>query len=353
MRELSRLFPSAEWLHTAYMQEYTRKEQSELEVLRQSCATKYKKSLVGMDHWNHYEYVSKYHLVQILEDWQCSHTSIQPVLRTMNSLRLTTLHLSGQNLSHCIQNLAQVLQSESLANLQSLNLSFCNMEISESNIIAKALECLVKLEDLNLASNALGPIFAETLAHLSNISSLFLEKTLATPEVSEDFAKALGNLKQLTFLEYRRNEISERGAAILAQSLRHLTSLEHFRFSLQGLSPRIISNIVDSLGQLQNFKNLQLLHTSWPNELCRCLADVVGEWKNLEDLRISGRYLEELEGFPTAEQGEVMKLVKGACGLEYLHMFSMLQVCIGNPLLEQLINSFSNCSSDNFKVLRY
>lgn len=352
MREMSRLFPSAEWLHTTYMQVYARKGNQELEELRQTCAPKRKESVAGMDHWYHYEYISKFHLVQILEDWQCRQTNIQPVVSTLSSLRLTKLHLSGQNLSTSINSLIDAVESKCLANLRSLSLSHCNLTRKESDKLAEVFRSLDKLEDLNLTSNDLGPLFADTLSTLTSISSLFLEKTLSTPKESENFSMALRNLDKLIFLEYRRNPISEEGAAILSDSLTHLKHLENFRFSLQRLPPAVISAIVTSLGKLKHLKNLQLLHTPWPNELCSCLADVVSGWKQLEDLRISGQEVSELGNFPQASSPVAMELVKGACGLENLKMFSMLQMCIELQLLEQMIESFMKCRSSTFSVLR-
>lgn len=350
-REVRKQFPSAEEMHTKNMKIYARQNSADLERLKCSLTVEEKTGLTGMEHWNDYEFISKYQLCQLFKTWQYSRISLQPILSHLTHLCLEKLTLTGQCLSDSLPLLRDALRQERLSRLTHLSLSHCELTENETEaFIAPFIQNLTSLRELDLTNNRLGPTFGEHLAKLVKLDTLMLEKTIYTVQVMEKFAKSFQSLAYLTCLEFRRNEITEAGMLNLSHSLNFLQNLQAVHLPLQNLPPDVFPVLVEALAQHRNMRDVQLLHTPWPSELCQSVAHIVPRWKKLEDMRIS---VERVRTYnrEVIEQ-DVMQLVKALCKLKHLKMFSILHVKMDVSLLQKMVNSFTDCESSQFESLR-
>ena len=188
------------------------------------------------------------------------------IIKSMNNLQHLEYGVSissnnSQLLSDCL-NLCKKIRGLSLqchqnvsldvvkccANLQSLDMSGCNIGSVGVALLFDDHQCWVNLHTLNLSSNEIGSDGAQVLSkvfvHCKNLRCLYLTNNGIGDDGAVALAEGLKDLNSLLELRLYNNEITSQGALALVEVLKY-NHLQHLDLSDNSIGPESMAALVD------------------------------------------------------------------------------------------------------------
>ena len=185
--------------------------------------------------------------------------------------KLEELDMSKNALGHGIIELAKNLNS--VPNLTKLNLSSTNMGEDEASALARALEDVPELSDLDMTYNALGHGIIELAKNLNsvpNLTKLNLSSTNMGEDEASALARALEDVPELSDLDMTYNALGH-GIIELAKNLNSVPNLTKLNLSSTNMGEDEASALDRALKDVPKLRNLDL----GGNPLGRGVRDLV------------------------------------------------------------------------------
>ena len=207
---------------------------------------------------------------------------------------LHELDLSRNNLHGTLSNLAENLHH--LPQLTKLNLSDVHMGDKECRLLAESLKFVRKLQVLNISSNLLGQGICELAKHLFNVPHL-TELDLSKTEMGERevtaVARSLESISKVKNLDLSCNPLGQ-GIIELAKHLLNVPHLTELDLSVTHMGEKEVTAVARSLQSISNLKNLDLSSNPLGQGITE-LATHLPSVPHLTDLGLMGTQMGEKE----------------------------------------------------------
>ena len=296
---------------------------------------------------------------------------VLPSLKYLEELRLSNVHLNGEDCVKLCESLALLkgLKHLDLSNnaigvvgvnevasilkdfqlLERLDMSNCYVTVDQITVLCKSLISLINLKYLNSSGNR---IDIGELDEALSLPSTLEELILSDIVHGEKLFEGMTLLQHLRKLQFSDMKLSDRDANALAAMLRHVSLMEEL--VLTDIAAKYVE-IFSAIKSLKKLKKLDLNHLRLPD--CRALGEMLSSLSSLQELILSGIEIEERNYDVILENTKLLKNLKKLDFGHCVPTFCTVSCDVLSPLLllEEIVfpNEFHLENINALQSLKY
>ena len=279
------------------------------------------------------------HMWQLFEEWQKeTYSSMNTLIRSLQFVKLQSLVLRSINLGESSAVLWKVISDKHLQNLTFLNLRQTGLTADDVSQLARCVQYLPKLEDLDICQNELaGDSLGILCSSLSSIKlkSLDLYRMMASPSVMRDVHNHLPELgTQLKELYLHVNSMDEKGAEILAENITKLQQLTLLTLPTpkQNISSIAMQKVFKSMTTLLHLQSIDICSGNYNLQtFLNALIPELQKWQKTQILRLTAFQ----NAIADASQSE--QFVKAISCLNDLHTLKLSRIGLTSQPFDELM----------------